>query len=174
MAPLFNWDDEEIDLSTPIGSARIACEVISNDSDNTPKLPVRTIGGKRYLEIDQSANRRAGSKISLIWQHGLEIWAMDSPNLDKYWLCSLCVTKTTLMKITSIPILRTKKTRANQSMHSRHGGTACATRTDPSVTNSVAIVPGAQALPQRIQHPESHSLVGRSRAAIPQHSPVGI
>ena len=46
------------------------------------------------------------------------------------------------MKITSIPILRIKKTMANQSMHSRHGGTACATGTDPSVTNSVAIEPG--------------------------------
>ena len=101
MAPLFDWDDEEIDLSIPIGSAtRIAREVASNGSDITPKLLVRTIGGKRYLEIDQPTNHRAGSKISLIWQHGLEVRAMDSPNLDKYWLCTLCPTKTTLMKIT--------------------------------------------------------------------------
>ena len=95
MAPLFNWDDEEIDLSTPIGSARIACEVVSNDSDNTPKFTSAYNRQKKDLEIDQSANRRAGSKISLIWQHGLEMWAMNSPNLDKYRLCSLCATKTT-------------------------------------------------------------------------------
>jgi hypothetical protein len=70
MAALFDsmdWGDEETDLSTVIGSGtRIASEIARDDSDNTPKLPIRTINGKRYLEVDQSANRRADSKISLI------------------------------------------------------------------------------------------------------------
>ena len=55
MAPLFDSDDEKMDLSTPTGSGtRIAREMASNDSDNTPKMLVRTISGERYLEIDQS------------------------------------------------------------------------------------------------------------------------
>jgi hypothetical protein len=56
MAPLFDsmdWDDED-DLSTTIGSdTRITSEMASDGSDNTTKLPVRTISGKRYLEVDQ-------------------------------------------------------------------------------------------------------------------------
>jgi hypothetical protein len=53
MAPLFDWDDDEIDLSTPRGSStRITREMTLNTSDNTLKLPVRTISGRRYLEID--------------------------------------------------------------------------------------------------------------------------
>jgi hypothetical protein len=88
MAALFgsmDWVNEENDLSTVIGSGtQIATEIARDDSGNTPKLPIRTIDGKRYLEVDQSANRRAGSKISPIWQYGLELRAMDSPSLDKY------------------------------------------------------------------------------------------
>jgi hypothetical protein len=104
MAPPFDpmdWDDEEDDLSTVIShTTQIDSETASNTSSNTPKLPVRLIDGRRYLEVDQSANRRAGSKISLIWQHGLELRLMDSPEFDKYWLCSLCPSQTTVMKIT--------------------------------------------------------------------------
>jgi hypothetical protein len=61
MAALFDsmdWVDEENDLSTVIGSGtRIASEIAHDDSDNTPKLPIRTISGKRYLEVGQSATR---------------------------------------------------------------------------------------------------------------------
>src|SRR3954454_18958418 len=98
MASLFDsmvWVDEENDLSTVRGSGtRIASEIARDGSSNTHKLPTRTINGKKYLEVDQSANRRAGSKISPIWQHGLELRAMDSPNFDKYWLCGLCPLQT--------------------------------------------------------------------------------
>jgi len=56
MAKLFDsmdWVDEENDLSTVIGSGtRIANEIARDDSDNTPKLLIRTIGGKRYLEVN--------------------------------------------------------------------------------------------------------------------------
>jgi hypothetical protein len=49
-----DWDDEENDLSTVIGSGtRIASEVVRNDSDSTPNLPTRTTNGKRSLEVDQ-------------------------------------------------------------------------------------------------------------------------
>jgi hypothetical protein len=102
MAPpfdLMDWDDED-DLSTMISrTTQIDSETASNTSGNIPKLPVRLIDGRRYLEVDQSANRRAGLKISLIWQHGLELRLMDSPDFDKYWLCSLYPSQTTIIKI---------------------------------------------------------------------------
>jgi hypothetical protein len=70
MAPLFDsidWVNEKNDLSTMIGSGtRITSEITHDNSDNTPKLLIRTINGKRYVEVNQSINRRAGSKISLI------------------------------------------------------------------------------------------------------------
>jgi len=46
----------------------------------------RHIGGVRYLAVDQTANRRQGSKVSKIWLYGAELRALDRPNLDKYWL----------------------------------------------------------------------------------------
>src|SRR3954454_10800535 len=58
-------------------------------------------------------NRRAGSKISPIWQHGLELRAMDSPNFDKYWLCGLCPLQTVIMEIT-------KDTNSNTTAAMRH------------------------------------------------------
>jgi hypothetical protein len=61
------WDDEEDDLSTAMGTESLIANGIALESfDNTPKLPVRIVRGRRYLEVDQSANRRAGSKISAI------------------------------------------------------------------------------------------------------------
>jgi hypothetical protein len=47
-------------------------------------LLVRLIYGKRYLEVDQTANQRHQSKISKIWQYGTEIRALYTDNLDKY------------------------------------------------------------------------------------------
>lgn len=79
------WGDEETDMSAPLcADTQIASEIASDDSLKTPKLPVRTICGKRYLEVDQSASCRAGSKISSIWQYGRELRYLDSSNLDKY------------------------------------------------------------------------------------------
>jgi hypothetical protein len=37
----------------------------------------QTIGGKRFLIVDQSANQRAGSKISKIWDYGKELRALS-------------------------------------------------------------------------------------------------
>jgi hypothetical protein len=48
-----DWDDEEDDLSTMIShTTQIDSETASNTSSNTPKLPVRLIDGRRYLEVD--------------------------------------------------------------------------------------------------------------------------
>ncbi len=44
---------------------------------------IHHIGGTRYLVVDQTANRRHGSKVSKIWQYGMELRALDSPKLDK-------------------------------------------------------------------------------------------
>src|SRR3954454_22616739 len=58
-----------------------------------------TILGARYLVINQSANRRHNSKTSKIWQDGMELRALDSTNLDKYWLCNHCLPTTQIYKI---------------------------------------------------------------------------
>jgi hypothetical protein len=95
-----DWDDEEDNPSTAIDvDTRNTSKLPSVVSNNTPKLPMRLINGRRYLIVDQSANRRAGAKISLIWVHGLELRLIDLPKLDKYWLYSLCPSQTTLVKI---------------------------------------------------------------------------
>jgi hypothetical protein len=96
------WDDEKDDLSTAMGTETLIANGIAPESfDNTPKLPVRMVRGRRYLEVDQSANRRAGSKTSATWQHGLELRFIDTPKLDKHWLYSLCPLQTTMIKISS-------------------------------------------------------------------------
>ena len=88
MAALFDsmdGVDEENDLSTVIGTdTRIASEIAHDDSANTPTLPIRTINGKIYLKIDQSANH-AQSQRSLTRQRCLEglnvvgQWAGSTP-----------------------------------------------------------------------------------------------
>jgi hypothetical protein len=72
MTPLFDpmdWEDGEEVQSTVTGAdSQITSSLGAESSDSAPKLPVRLIKGRRYLIIDQSANRRAGSKISPIWR----------------------------------------------------------------------------------------------------------
>jgi hypothetical protein len=41
------------------------------------------------------------SKVSKIWQYGIELRALNSSNLDKYWLCHQCLPATQIYKIGS-------------------------------------------------------------------------
>jgi hypothetical protein len=96
-----DWDDRENNLSTATDvDTRSTSELPSDVSDSTPKLPTRLINGRRYLMVDQSANRRAGVKISLIWPYGRELRLINLSNFNKYWLYSLYLSQTTLVKIT--------------------------------------------------------------------------
>ena len=45
------------------------------------------------------ASLRVNSKVSLIWQYGTEIRALDRPDLDKYWLYNLCLPVQHVFKI---------------------------------------------------------------------------
>jgi len=87
--------DEEDDLSSALGTETLAArDMVPEGFDNTPRARVPTeqlIQGRRYLKVDQSANKRNGSKVSKIWQHGSELRALDTPNLEKHWLCNLCL-----------------------------------------------------------------------------------
>jgi hypothetical protein len=75
--------DEEDGLSTALDT---------EGSDNNPRArEEQLIQGRRYLRVDQSANKRNNSKVSKIWQYGSELRALDTPNLDKHWLCNLCL-----------------------------------------------------------------------------------
>ena len=45
---------------------------------------VHHIRETRYLVVDQSANRHHSSKVSKIWQDGMELWALDTDH-DLRW-----------------------------------------------------------------------------------------
>jgi hypothetical protein len=46
--------------------------------------------GRRFLKVDQTANLRAGSKVSKIREHGFEYRLLDNGLYDKYWRCKNC------------------------------------------------------------------------------------
>lgn len=62
--------DEEDDLSSALGTETLATkDMVSEGFDNTLRARVPTeqlIQGRRYLKVDQSANKRNGSKVSKI------------------------------------------------------------------------------------------------------------
>jgi len=74
------------DLSSAVGTETLLAR------DSVPdRLPASSRGqihhirgAGYYLVIDQTANRRHGSKMSKIWQYRVELRALDSPKLDKY------------------------------------------------------------------------------------------
>ena len=84
----FNADRPDDDLSTAFGTETLAeRDMIPEGFANTPTsrtdMPVEVIGGGRYLRVDQSANLRANSVISKIWNHGFEYRSLDHGLRDK-------------------------------------------------------------------------------------------
>jgi hypothetical protein len=60
----------------------VAKDIVPKGFDNTPRAPAsikQLIQSKRYLRVDQSANKRHNSKVSKIWQYGSELRALDTP-----------------------------------------------------------------------------------------------
>ena len=91
----FDANEPDNDLSTAFGTETLAeRDMIPEGFANTPssrsEMPVDVIGGGRYLRVDQSANIRAGSVISKIWNHGFEYRSLDHGLRDKYWRCKYC------------------------------------------------------------------------------------
>ena len=89
--------DEDNDLSSALGTETLAArDMVPEGFDNTPRARVPTeqlIQGRRYLKVDQSANKRNGSKVSKIWQHGGERRRIDDGTMDRYWRCGHCDNK---------------------------------------------------------------------------------
>jgi hypothetical protein len=99
-----NADLSDDDLSSAMGEEPLLAHDLApgSASSKEPAEPqVHQIGGARYPVVDQSANRRNQSKVSKIWQDGMELRALDSANLDKFWLCNHCLPTTRIYKITS-------------------------------------------------------------------------
>jgi len=69
-------------------------EGLPASSKGPAEQQVHHIRGLTYLVVDQTANRHFNSKISKIWQYEIELRALNSPNLDKYWLCHQCLSAT--------------------------------------------------------------------------------
>jgi BED zinc finger len=92
------------DLSTAFGTETLAeREMVPEGFDNAPNsrnsMPIELVSGRRFLKVDQTANLRAGSKVSKIWEHGFEYRSLDNGLRDKYWRCKYCKAKK-LLKIT--------------------------------------------------------------------------
>ena len=80
------------DLSSAMGTETLLAHDLVPDglpasSREPAEEQIHYIKGARYQAVDQTANRRHGSQVSKIWQYGIELRALDSPKLDKYWLC---------------------------------------------------------------------------------------
>jgi hypothetical protein len=80
------------DLSSAMGTEMLLAHDLVPDglpasSRQPAEQQIHHIKGGRYLAVDQTANRCHGSQVSKIWQYGIELRALDSPKLDKYWLC---------------------------------------------------------------------------------------
>jgi hypothetical protein len=95
-----NLDLSGDDLSSTMGietllAHDLVLEALPASSKGPAEQQVHHIGGEgggaRYLVVDQGASRRHSSKVSKIWQDGMELRALDSANLDKYWLCNHCL-----------------------------------------------------------------------------------
>jgi hypothetical protein len=82
-----NADLSDDDLISTIGNETLVAHdlVPGSASSKEPAVQqVHHIWGTRYLVVDQSANCRNHSKVSKIWQDGMELRALVSANLDKY------------------------------------------------------------------------------------------
>jgi len=85
-----------------------------------------SVMGTETLKVDQTANLRNQSKISPIWHYGSELRALDTPSLEKYWLCSLC-RSSTIYKITGPAGSNTNTSTAMRHLFACpfYGGTSC-------------------------------------------------
>jgi hypothetical protein len=86
MANSFNPDD---DLSTAFGPEILAerdmvPEGFDNESRPNPSIPVEIWMNRRFLRVDQSANLRAGSVTSKIWDYGFKYRPLNNGLRDKY------------------------------------------------------------------------------------------
>jgi len=94
------------DLSSEMGTETLLAhdlvpEGLPASSQGPAEQQIRYIGGLSYLVVNQTANRRQGSKVSNTWLYGAELRALDSPNLDKHWLCHHCLPPTQIYETTS-------------------------------------------------------------------------
>ena len=94
------------DLSSAMGTETLLAhdlvpDGLSASSREPAEQQIHHIKGARYLAVDQTANRRHSSQVSKIWQYGIELRALDSPKLDKYWLCHQCLPAIQIYKIGS-------------------------------------------------------------------------
>jgi hypothetical protein len=65
-----------------LGTETLAAkDMVSKGFDNTPRAPAsikQLIQSKRYLRVDQSANKRHNLKVSKIWQYESKLRALDT------------------------------------------------------------------------------------------------
>jgi hypothetical protein len=89
--------DDGDDLSTAMSTETLADydpvpEEFAGGSDKS-QLPTQRIAGREFLVVEQSASLRDGT----------EIRALDRPDLDRHWLCNLCLPAQYVFKISDGP-----------------------------------------------------------------------
>jgi hypothetical protein len=56
-------------------------------------------GLQEFLVVDHTANLRKNTKISAIWHHGGERRRLDDDSMARYWRCSYCTGRATVLKV---------------------------------------------------------------------------
>jgi hypothetical protein len=69
-----------LDISTALGTETLAGRemMLDNVPNSRDSIPIELVGGRRFLKVDQTANLRAGSKVSKIREHGFEYRSLDN------------------------------------------------------------------------------------------------
>jgi len=85
MDPPFDGDDIPTALGTETLAGReMRLEGFDNVPNSRDSMPIELVGGRRFLKVDQTANLRAGSKVSKVQEHGFEYRSLDNGLYDKY------------------------------------------------------------------------------------------
>ena len=87
----FDGDDLSTALNTETLAGReMVPEGFDNALNSRDSMPIELIGGRGFLKVDRTANLRARSKVSKIWEHRFEYRLPDNGLYDKYWRCKHC------------------------------------------------------------------------------------
>ena len=84
----FDGDDIPTALDTETLAGReVMLEGFDNVLNSKDNMPIELADGRRFLKVDQTANLRAGLKVSKVREHSFEYRSLDNGLYDKYWRC---------------------------------------------------------------------------------------
>jgi hypothetical protein len=69
------------------------------DRERHTKRVLGKRGFQEFLVVDHTANLRKNAKISAIWHYGGERRRLDDNSMAKYWRCTYCTGRPTVLKV---------------------------------------------------------------------------